>query len=69
MSKKVQIIAVIDSKGKITLSPVGTEGSECIDLMEFTEKLDDFTTEEIIPNNDMKTIKKAKISESISEVE
>ena len=42
MSKKVELIIEIDEKGKITVTPKGTVGKECLDLMSFLDKVEDF---------------------------
>lgn len=40
MSKKVELIIEIDSSGKISVTPKGTVGKECIELMAFLDKID-----------------------------
>jgi len=39
MSKKVELIFEIDQTGKILVSPKGTVGKECMDLMAFLDKI------------------------------
>ena len=53
MSKKVELIIEIDEKGKITVTPKGTVGKECLDLMSFLDKVEDFEVIETIANDDM----------------
>ena len=53
MSKKVELIIEISSDGKITVTPKGTVGKECLDLMSFLDKIEDFNVIETIANEDM----------------
>jgi hypothetical protein len=53
MSKKVELEIEIDEKGKITVTPKGTVGKECLDLMSFLDKIEDFNVIETIANEDM----------------
>ncbi len=70
MSKKVELIIEIDEKGKITVTPKGTVGKECLDLMSFLDKIEDFNVIETIANEDMgKNVKdtlKSKIKDITS---
>jgi hypothetical protein len=67
MSKKVELIIEIDEQGKILVTPKGTVGKECLDLMSFLDKVEDFNVIETIANEDMgknfKNILKNTISE------
>jgi hypothetical protein len=53
MSKKVELIIEIDKKGKITVTPKGTVGPECLELMAFLDKIEGFNVLETTPNEDM----------------
>lgn len=53
MSKKVELIIEIDEKGKILVTPKGTVGKECLELMSFLDKIEDFDVIETIANEDM----------------
>ena len=53
MSKKVELIIEIDDSGKITVTPKGTVGKECLDLMSFLDKIDGLNVIETTPNEDM----------------
>lgn len=53
MSKKVELIIEIDDKGKITVTPRGTVGKECLELMAFLDKIEDFEVLETVHNDDM----------------
>jgi predicted homoserine dehydrogenase-like protein len=61
MSKQVQINVKIDQDGVIHAMPDGTEGTECVDLMGFLDKIEGFTTVETIKTKDFKT-KKVQIN-------
>ena len=52
MSKKVELVIEIDEQGKINVTPVGTIGKECLDLMAFFDKIKDFNVIETILNED-----------------
>jgi|LakMenE18May11ns_1017448.scaffolds.fasta_scaffold9949197_3 hypothetical protein len=64
MSKKVELIIEIDEKGKITVTPKGTVGPECLDLMKFLDKIEDFNVLETIFNEDMNK-EKSKINNKV----
>jgi hypothetical protein len=53
MSKKVELIIEIDEQGKIKITPKGTVGSECLELMAFLDKIEGFEVVETIPNEEM----------------
>jgi len=53
MSKKVELIIEIDEKGKILVTPKGTVGKECLELMSFLDKIEDFDVIETIASEDM----------------
>jgi hypothetical protein len=53
MSKKVELIIEIDAQGKIIVTPKGTVGKECLELMSFLDKIEDFNVIETIANADM----------------
>lgn len=53
MSKKVELIIEIDERGKIKVTPKGTVGTECLELMAFLDKIEDFEVIETIANEDM----------------
>jgi len=57
MSKKVELNIIIDENGNIIASPEGTEGTECLNLMAFIDKIDGFEVVETIPHKNLKTKK------------
>lgn len=54
-AKKVELNIVIDEDGLIHIEPNGTEGTECLDLMAFLDKLEGFEVIETVKNKDFKT--------------
>jgi hypothetical protein len=63
MSKEVELIIEIDKQGNVVVTPKGTQGKECLDLMKFLDKIDGIEVKETTANEDMekKTIKPASI--------
>jgi hypothetical protein len=63
MSKEVELIIEIDKQGNIVVTPKGTQGKECLDLMKFLDKIDGIEVKETTANEDMekKNIKPASI--------
>ncbi len=55
MSKKVELIFEIDEAGKIFVTPKGTKGRECIDLMAFLDKIDGLNVIETVMTEDIKS--------------
>ena len=63
MSKEVELIIEIDKQGNVVVTPKGTQGKECLDLMKFLDKIDGIEVKETFANEDMekKTIKPSLI--------
>jgi hypothetical protein len=63
MSKEVELIIEIDKQGNVVVTPKGTQGKECLDLMKFLDKIDGIEVKETTENEDMekKNIKPALI--------
>jgi hypothetical protein len=63
MSKEVELIIEIDKQGNIVVTPKGTQGKECLDLMKFLDKIQGIEVKETVANEDMekKTIKPSSI--------
>ena len=53
MSKKIELIIEIDSEGKISVTTKGTVGKECLEVMEFLDKIDGISVLEVVHNEDM----------------
>ena len=54
MSKEIELNIEIDEKGNVKVTPKGTVGKECLDIMKFLDKIQGFKTLETTPNKDMK---------------
>jgi hypothetical protein len=54
MSKEVELEITVGKDGKILVTPHGTQGSECLDLMKFLDKIDGIKVLSTTPNEDMK---------------
>jgi len=67
MSKKVELIIEIDSKGKITVTPKGTSGPECLELLAFLDKIDDLIVTDVIHNEDMNKDNKDHLKNKIQD--
>jgi hypothetical protein len=61
MAKKVDLCIEIDEDAHIHVSPEGTEGTECLNLMAFLDTIEGFTTVETLRHKDCKT-KKVQIN-------
>lgn len=61
MSNKVELNITIDEDGNITASPEGTQGTECLDLMAFIDKIEGFEVIETVLHKNLKT-KKVQIN-------
>jgi hypothetical protein len=63
MSKEVELIIEIDKQGNVVVTPKGTQGKECLDLMKFLDKINGIEVKETTANEDMekKNIKPASI--------
>jgi hypothetical protein len=59
MPKEIELNIEIDEKGNVKVTPKGTVGKECIDILKFLDKLDGVEVEETVANEDMN---KTKIS-------
>ena len=53
MSKRVELIIEIAKDGSVTVTPKGTVGPECLQLMDFLDKIEGVTVLETIANEDM----------------
>jgi hypothetical protein len=54
MAKEVELNIKIDKNGKVTVTPKGTAGKECLEIMKFLDKIAGFSTLETKANEDMK---------------
>ena len=65
--KKIELIIEINSDGKLTVTPKGTSGKECLDLMSFLDKIEGLTVLETVANEDMKQNAQIVLKNSISD--
>ena len=63
MYKEVELIIEIDKQGNVVVTPKGTQGKECLDLMKFLDKIQGIEVKETVANEDMekKTVKPSSI--------
>jgi hypothetical protein len=54
MSKEVELHIKISESGKVTVTPKGTKGKECLEIMKFLDKIEGFELKETVENEDMK---------------
>jgi hypothetical protein len=59
MPKEIELNIEIDEKGNVKVTPKGTVGKECLDILKFLDKLEGVEVEETVANEDMN---KTKIS-------
>ncbi|NDB81027.1 DUF2997 domain-containing protein [archaeon] len=55
MAKPVDLVINIDEDGNIEVKINGTEGTECLDVMSFLDKIESLIVEETISTDDMQT--------------
>ena len=54
MSKEIELNIEIDEKGNVKVTPKGTVGKECLDILKFLDKIEGFQVTETVDNEDMK---------------
>ena len=54
MSKEIELNIEISKNGKVTVTPKGTAGKECLEIMKFFDKIAGFEVSETKANEDMK---------------
>lgn len=54
MSKEIELHIKISESGKVTVTPKGTQGKECLDILKFLDKIEGFQVTETVDNEDMK---------------
>ena len=60
MSKEIELNIEIDEKGNVKVTPKGTVGKECLDILKFLDKLEGVEVEETVANEDMNKTKISK---------
>jgi hypothetical protein len=53
MSKEVELNITIDKDGKVIVTPKGTQGKECLELMKFLDKIPGLNVVSTTPNADL----------------
>ncbi len=66
MSKKVELIIEISEDGTIKVTPSGTIGKECLELMAFLDKIEGFNVSETVLNDDFKKTNIISINKEIN---
>jgi len=62
MSKEIELKIEIDEKGNVKVTPKGTVGKECLDILKFLDKLDGVEVKETVANEDMNKTKISNIN-------
>jgi hypothetical protein len=68
MSKKVELVIEIDGSGNIKVTPKGTKGKECLELMAFLDKIEGLEVIDTVPNEDMSRNSKASLINKIKDI-
>lgn len=66
MSKKVELTIEILEDGTINVTPSGTVGKECLELMAFLDKIEGFNVLETVLNDDFKKNSITSINKEIN---
>lgn len=61
MSKKVELIIEVLEDGTINVTPSGTVGKECLELMAFLDKIEGFHVLETVLNDDYQSKQKTSL--------
>jgi hypothetical protein len=62
MSKEIELNIEIDEKGNVKVTPKGTVGKECLDILKFLDKLEGVEVKETVANEDMNKTKVSNIN-------
>jgi hypothetical protein len=62
MPKEIELNIEIDEKGNVKVTPKGTVGKECLDILKFLDKLDGVEVEETVANEDMNKTKVSNLN-------
>jgi hypothetical protein len=60
MAKEIELHIEIDKQGNVVVTPKGTQGKECLDILKFLDKLEGIEVKETVANEDMKKIPNTK---------
>lgn len=62
MPKEIELNIEIDEKGSVKVTPKGTVGKECLDILKFLDKLEGVEVKETVANEDMNKTSLQKIN-------
>lgn len=62
MPKEIELNIEIDEKGNVKVTPKGTVGKECLDILKFLDKLEGVEVQETVSNEDMNKTTLQKIN-------
>ncbi len=62
MPKEIELNIEIDEKGNVKVTPKGTVGKECLDILKFLDKLEGVEVKETVANEDMNKTSLQKIN-------
>ena len=62
MPKEIELNIEIDEKGNVKVTPKGTIGKECLDILKFLDKLEGVEVQETVANEDMNKTTLQKIN-------
>jgi hypothetical protein len=62
MPKEIELNIEIDEKGNVKVTPKGTVGKECLDILKFLDKLEGVEVQETVANEDMNKTTLQKIN-------
>ena len=62
MPKEIELNIEIDERGNVKITPKGTVGKECLDILKFLDKLEGVEVQETVANEDMNKTTLQKIN-------
>lgn len=62
MPKEIELNIEIDERGNVKVTPKGTVGKECLDILKFLDKLEGVEIQETVANEDMNKTTLQKIN-------
>ncbi len=62
MPKEIELNIEIDEQGNVKVTPKGTVGKECLDILKFLDKLEGVEVKETVANEDMNKTTLQKIN-------
>lgn len=62
MPKEIELNIEIDERGNVKVTPKGTVGKECLDILKFLDKLEGVEVQETVANEDINKTTLQKIN-------